>query len=69
MKVLLPRAWNQSHGLGHMRWNFDFDFFILCDWTLNPELFYEGLVAESLKSEPKAWLIWAEIENSFLIIW
>jgi hypothetical protein len=43
-----------------MSWNLKF-FFQSCDWTLNLKLFYEGLVAESFKSEPKAWLSWAEI--------
>ena len=42
-----------------MNWSFDF-FLILCEWTSTLKLFYEGLVAENLKSKPKAWHIWVE---------
>jgi hypothetical protein len=43
--------------------------FILFDWTLNLKLFFEGLIAESLKSKPKAWLEWAEMLFLFFILY
>jgi hypothetical protein len=49
-----------AQGLAHMSWNFEY-FFVLCDWTSNLKLFYESLVAESLKSDPKGWLKWGKI--------
>jgi hypothetical protein len=49
-----------AQGLAHMSWNFEY-FFGLCDWTSNLKLFYEGLAAESLKSDLKGFLKWAEI--------
>jgi hypothetical protein len=48
-----------AQGLAHMSWHFDY-FFVLCDWTSNLKLFYESLVAESLKSDLKGWFKWAE---------
>jgi hypothetical protein len=42
--------------------------FILCDWIRNLNLFFEGLVAESLKSEPKAWTKWFEMLIYFFIL-
>jgi hypothetical protein len=52
--------------LAQMSWNLKF-FFQSYDWASNLKLFYEGLVAESLKSMPKAWLTWAEILNIFSV--
>jgi hypothetical protein len=61
MKVSLLRPWNLSPQLGSNELKFWFMFFSLLDWTSNLELFYEGLVAKSLKCDPSAWPKWAEI--------
>ena len=61
MKVSLLRAWNLSPRFGSHELKFLFFIFILYDRTSTLKLLYEGLVAESFKSEPKAWLTWAEI--------
>jgi hypothetical protein len=54
-----------AQGLAHMSWHFEY-FFDLCDWTSNLKLFYESLVAESLKSDLKGWLKW--VENLIFLI-
>jgi hypothetical protein len=56
-----------AQGLAHLSWNLKF-FFQSYDWTSELKLFYEGLIAESLKSEPKAWLKWAEMLIYFFIL-
>ena len=55
-----------AQGLVYLSWSLKF-FFQSSDWNSNPKLFSEGLVAKSLKYEPKAWLKWTEILNFFLI--
>ena len=54
-----------AQGLARMSWNIDFIFSIPFDWTSNRKLFYKGLVAESLKFKPMAWLTWAKILITF----
>jgi hypothetical protein len=63
MKVSLSRTWNLSPRLGSHELKFWFISFSLLDWTSNLELFYEGPIAKSLKSDLKGWLKWAEILN------
>ena len=58
--------WAQD--LAYMRWNFEYFFFILCDWTSNLKLYYERRIGESLKSNPRIWLTWGENLNFFFCI-